>query len=102
MRTNAIQLHFLNEDLKLAQTEDFIKTCKLQESEIESHEGYKYRNINGNLKLIVPPEFVYQIIKEIHQIGHMGRKRTVKAVSYNYYWPTLRVDVVNFIKMCDT
>ena len=101
MKLNAIQLHFLSEELKNDQTDEFIKSCKLSPEVIEMHEGYKYVNQRGNLKLLIPPTFVYQVIKEIHNIGHTGRKRTVKAVAHNYFWPTLRVDVINYIKSCD-
>ena len=100
MKLNAIQLHFLTEDLKQEQTEEFLKTCKVPQEQIETHEGYKYYNQNGNLKLIIPPKFVYQIVSEVHNVGHPGRRRTIRAVSYNYFWPTLRVDVINFIKAC--
>ena len=101
MRLNTIQLHFLSEELKQEQTNEFILSCKLPPETVEIHEGYKYVNQKGNLKLIIPPSFVYQVIKEIHNIGHTGRKRTIKAVAHNYYWPTLRIDVINYIKACE-
>ena len=57
IKLNAIQLHFLSEELKVAQTKEFVQSCKIPESQLETHEGYQYVNHNGNLKLLIPPSF---------------------------------------------
>lgn len=43
-----------------------------------------------------------QIIKELHNEGHVGRDRTLKLVTDSYFWPTLRRDVERFVVRCTT
>ena len=41
-----------------------------------------------------------QIIKELHEEGHVGRDRTLHLVSSSYYWSSLRRDVERYVQRC--
>ncbi|GJY98756.1 putative nucleotidyltransferase, ribonuclease H [Tanacetum coccineum] len=41
-----------------------------------------------------------QIIKELHDEGHVSRDRTLKLVQASYFWPTLRKEVDRYVKRC--
>lgn len=43
-----------------------------------------------------------QVIKELHDEGHVGRDRTPKLVTDSYFGPTLRRDVESFVARCTT
>ena len=51
-KLNAVQSYFLTEDLKQLQTNELIQSCRLPREDIETHEGYTYARIRGNLRLI--------------------------------------------------
>ncbi|GJZ43926.1 putative nucleotidyltransferase, ribonuclease H [Tanacetum coccineum] len=41
-----------------------------------------------------------QIIKELHDEGHVSRDRTLKLVQASYFWPTMRKEVDRYVKRC--
>ena len=41
-----------------------------------------------------------QIMTSLHSLDHLGWKSSVKRIATDYYWPTLRNDVKDFVKMC--
>ena len=60
---------------------------------------YKNRIINPDKNEIE------SIIKEFHTSvtsGHPGVSRTIDEIKIKYYWPTIKQDVIKFIKKCDS
>ena len=65
----------------------------------------EYSMVDGfifmNNRLCVPEcSLRIQIVKELHGEGHLGRDRTLKLVTDNYFWPTLRRDVERYVARC--
>ena len=57
----------------------------------------------SNEVVIPPPHRWTDIITENHVsafAGHKGISKTYKRIRHHYYWPTLKVDVQNFINSC--
>lgn len=66
---------------------------------------FDYTLTNGfifhNNKLCIPNcSLRLQIIKELHNEGHVGRDRTLKLVTDQYFWPGMRRDVERFVVRC--
>ena len=60
-----------------------------------------------NAQVVVPDSEAIRdaIIEEMHDIpaaGHVGITKTLKAVSRLYWWPTLKEDVMTWVRTCDT
>ena len=97
---NTVQLSLLTPELQEAQTEEFLQSTGIDDENIRIIDNFAYTDHTGRLRLIVPPAFQNDVIKLIHDTGHFGRKRTIKLVSYNYYWKTLTKDCTAFVKHC--
>lgn len=66
---------------------------------------FDYTLTNGfifhNNKLCIPDcSLRLQIIKELHNEGHVGRDRTLKLVTDQDFWPGMRRDVERFVVRC--
>jgi hypothetical protein len=51
-------------------------------------------------QIVVPRTLVQRVVRCIHDLGHFGVARTIRAIQDSYYWPRLRVDVRDFIANC--
>ena len=100
LQLNALQMTVLTEDLMNAQTNDFVNSLDLNKDQVVEIDGFLYTLHTGKPKLLVPPAFQLDIIKLIHDVGHFGRKRTVKAVALNHWWPSITKDCANYVKHC--
>ena len=52
---------------------------------------------------IIPEIFVPVILRLVHDMpsaGHPGRDRTLQAARKAYYWPTMRIDIENYVSKC--
>lgn len=61
------------------------------------HDGFLFKE---NQLCIPNCSLRLQIIKELHDEGHVGRDRTLQLVTNSYFWPSLRRDVVHFVECC--
>lgn len=55
-------------------------------------------------KLYVPNDFRFSLIKENHDslpAGHVGIAKTVSRITRQYYWPSLKRDVTEYVHQCD-
>ena len=57
-------------------------------------------------RIVVPndPDLKRQIIERSHAdplAGHPGRARTIELIERNFWWPSLRADVSDFVASCD-
>ena len=53
--------------------------------------------------LVVPKPLRYEIISLSHcegYTGHFGILKTIQRIGNNYWWPTVKEDVTNFISTC--
>lgn len=68
-----------------------------RDSDYVLHEGFLFRDN----RLCVPScSLRLQLIKELHEEGHVGRDRTLQLVATSYFWPTLRRDVLRYVERC--
>ena len=100
LKLNALHLTVLTDELLNAQTEEFIKNTKLPPEQLRVIEGFTYTTHKGKPLLLIPPAFQEDVIQLTHSVGHFGRKRTLRAVCQNYWWPTVAKDCHNFVKYC--
>ncbi|CDS42018.1 RNA directed DNA polymerase reverse transcriptase [Echinococcus multilocularis] len=54
-------------------------------------------------RLVVPGSLVQTVLQELHeQLGHVGEKKMLGALSKRYWWPSLTLDVRDFCRTCTT
>ena len=54
-------------------------------------------------QFVIPEVFVPTVLKLVHDMpmaGHPGRDRTLAAARRTYYWPTMRVDIEDYVARC--
>lgn len=66
-------------------------------SEYVLHDGFVFHD---NRLCVLDCSLRLQLVKELHEEGHVGRDRTLQLVTSSYFWPTLRRDVLRFIARC--
>jgi len=62
-----------------------------------------YRNVNNDMKLVVPPSLCKIVISAYHDdplTGHFSARKTMKAISQKYFWPCLQRDVERYVNNC--
>jgi len=57
-------------------------------------------------QVVIPEEkeLIQMLLKEFHNSpirGHAGIKRTTTRIASQFYWPSLKNDVNNFVQSCD-
>lgn len=61
---------------------------------------------DDKIRLCVPSKEVPFILCKVHdgisKSAHAGQERTLAAVREKFYWPTLRKDVLDYVKTCNT
>ena len=56
-------------------------------------------------QLVLPSRCRSVVMELAHSIplaGHLGKNKTTDRVLQRFYWPTLRKDVADFCKRCET
>jgi len=68
--------------------------------------GILYRQCRKEqTRVVIPACLVYTVLTCYHELpftAHQGVRRTVEFISKKYWWETLRNDVSEYIKKCDT
>ena len=94
------QSKFLD-DIKVAQSSDLLIKYKIKEDHVRTINDIYYYVIDPDYpKLIVPPQYVPEILKESHNFGHLGHKKLRKLLQKHYYWPRLSADCFEYCKQC--
>ena len=81
----------LHQGILQQKSEDY----KLEKGDILLYKGRTCLSNSQKLKNL--------IIKEMHNVpyaGHLGYQKTIVAVKSQYYWPTMKKEVANFIAWC--
>jgi len=53
-------------------------------------------------QLVAPTCKRKQLLEFGHDIaGHMSPKKTSQRIRMNFWWPTLKQDVIEYVKLCD-
>jgi hypothetical protein len=52
------------------------------------------------IKPFITLKFRNSFIKSLHNMSHPGRRATIRLVNERFFWPTLRADVMQFVKHC--
>ena len=51
--------------------------------------------------IALPSQLVPKALELCHdQSGHFGQFKTIRKTESHFYWPTLRVDVIAYLKRC--
>ena len=56
-------------------------------------------------RLVAPSPLRRQIFHQMHHVpmgGHLGRNRTLDAITQRFYWPNCRTDVETWLRECDS
>ncbi|GJU16655.1 putative nucleotidyltransferase, ribonuclease H [Tanacetum coccineum] len=61
------------------------------------HDGFLFK---WNQLCIPDSSLHLQIIKELHDEGHVGRDRTLQLVQASYFYPTMRKEMDRYVKRC--
>ena len=63
------------------------------------------RQQNGKHPLVVPETLIQEFIRENHDsifVAHPGIQRTYRLISLNYWQPSMRKSIQNYLKKCDS
>ena len=94
-------IQLLSEQIKEAQTKQFVKDCNIDDEFLQNVNGVMYTNKHGDLQLLVPPAFRQRVMQAVHNLGHYGRRRTLNTIKKMYFWPKMSLDIQNFVKTCE-
>ncbi|KAG0756043.1 hypothetical protein G6F18_011447 [Rhizopus arrhizus] len=112
IRNNAQEISIENEIFernnikRLQDVNQTIKECKKEGNEnLVEIDGIWYWRDQERTVVMMPHTLVQDFLKLIHENpmvgGHLGREKTMAKAKENAWWPTLRTDVINFVKSCE-
>src|SRR5215813_3913059 len=52
-------------------------------------------------RIVIPEHKKYQIMKEVHEQGHLGGTNTYDKAKRTMWWPKMEQDIRQFVKGCD-
>lgn len=81
----------------------------LQLHDPNSTHNSSYKHVNGflyyNGKLCITQPFRQAIMEELHQppyVGHRGISSIIQTISRDFYWPSMKEDITEFVTECLT
>ncbi len=115
--------NFSLQDLSTPQRQDFLWSCVIYPlesgddtalpklsvplSQFSLIDGVLCRNVNvydeNVTHFVIPNTFVptvLHILHDIPQAGHPGRDKSLAFAHKRYYWPTMRLDIINYVAQC--
>lgn len=69
------------------------------------HHIPEFTNEHENWKLVVPKDKRNEVLRHCHDdvtSGHAGVFKTYSRIRNQYYWPKLKYDVFNYVRVCKT
>ncbi|CAG8660195.1 2946_t:CDS:1, partial [Paraglomus occultum] len=64
-------------------------------------DGTVLKRLNDKWKRVILQGETEEIIREIHEAGHLGMQATIKKIQERYWWPGLVGEVQKFVSTCD-
>ena len=83
--SHAVIREGLDDEIRQAQTPEFIKSCGIKGEDLVIKDGLYYIIRDGATQLFLPPKFRQDIIRTTHAFGHFGRKKTLDAIRKLYF-----------------
>jgi hypothetical protein len=59
-----------------------------------------YNVHNGQRRLAVPPPLTKEAFNSVHDIAHLGRKKTLQSISSRFVWPNMNRDITKWVQTC--
>lgn len=56
--------------------------------------------VSRDINCVLEGSLHLKIIHELHNEGHVGRDKTLKLMSDQFYWPSMRKEVAKFVEGC--
>lgn len=68
----------------------------------EMRDGLIYKKINKKkIRFYVPESMQLQVVRNSHDnLGHIGIEKTIEVISRNYWFPSMREKVKNYVRNC--
>lgn len=95
------------QDPKLNELREMLKRRPGNNTEKQVHHDYKlennrlYRNVNGDMKWVVPKDVRWKVIKGCHDdMGHFGYDKTMQQVKKYYWFQKMAKKVKNYLNSC--
>jgi len=87
-----LRIKDIAEDLEFADNEKFIFI-----------EGLVYKKGSDKHRFVVPEPMVFNVIRVHHdEMAHCGVEKTTQGISANYWFPSLRKEVQDYVDNCLT
>lgn len=92
--------------IQRAQEEDpeLLKLLESNDPEIKkslvTRKGVLYFETEGHILMVVPRSMQLEIIRNAHERGHFGWKKTEYVISQEFWFPKMRKKIQNFIVNC--
>ena len=51
---------------------------------------------------VIPADLRYQAFTQLHDIGHPGKRASIRLISQRYYWDNMITDISQWCKECET
>ena len=82
-----------------SETDEIYKTEKMIGN--DKFKVWIYESHNFDKLIYIPNSKANLIIGAYHGLCHAGYKATVRMISNKFYWPSLKADVREFVKLCE-
>ena len=87
-------------EIKLINSGDQPKNTSFKQETIEGRSLLCEVSSNSGPRPYVPQPLREQILRSLHNVDHKGIEVTKSRVSGEFYWPSLKSDVKNYVKKC--
>jgi len=68
--------------------------------QLELLSGLWVETSTGKPRIVLPPNFRTVVIQSTHQLGHFGIKRTYRLIAQEYFWPRMRSEINEYVRLC--
>ena len=82
--------------------------AQLEAFKASNADGYRFlrdgtvmKRINNNWRRVIVRGETEELIREIHEAGHLGARATIKKIQERYWWPGLVEEVQKFTSSCE-
>ena len=101
MHVSAIKIFDEADQIRLDQTDEFIKSQKVIPEHLEVINGLKYFMKYGSPLLILPINFRQRVITATHNLAHYGQKKTIQAIKKLYWWRGMSAEITHHVVTCE-